>query len=204
MSKSGWYAIVGVLVAAFVWTSIQVKRQELNGSTLFGSAKGTMTVTNETPLSGRKAPDFTLKSLQGSEVSLADFKGQVVLIDFFATWCPPCRAAMPMLGELEAKYGNKGLKVISIDREETQGLVDDFAKEMQYKALVLLDEDGSVAEQYKVKGLPTLVIIDQRGKVSSYQMGFAPYAMDELEGKICKLLGIKFTPRYGRSRYERH
>lgn len=204
MSKSGWYALVAVLIAGFVWTSVQIKRSELEGNSLFGPAKGTMTVPTETPQSGHKAPDFTLKSLQNSEVSLADFKGQVVLLDFFATWCPPCRAAIPMLGELEAKYGDKGLKVISIDQGESQSVAADFAREMRYKALMLLDEDGSVGERYQVRGLPTFVIINQKGKESARQVGFAPYAIDDLEGQICKLLGVKFTPRHGRSRNERH
>lgn len=204
MGKWGWYAIVGVLVAGFVWTSIQVKRSELEGGTLFGSPQATMKVSSDAPLTGHKAPEFALKSLQGSQVSLADFKGQVVLLDFFSTWCPPCRAAVPMLQEFETKYKDKGLKVISIDQGESQSLVGAYAKETRYSALMLIDEDGSVSERYKVTGLPTFVVIDQKGKVAAYQMGFAPYAMDDLEGRICKLLGVKFTPRYGRSQHERH
>jgi len=198
------YAIVGVLIAGFVWTSIQVKRQELEGSTLFGPAKNRINVARETPLTGRKAPAFTLKSLKGEQVSLSDFKGQVVLIDFFATWCPPCRAVTPILRELETKYKDKGLTVISIDQGEPREMAADYAKEMGYTALMLVDEDGSVSERYKVTGLPTLVIIDQNGKVSSYQVGFAPQAMDKLEGQICKLLGIKFEPQYQGGPHVRH
>ena len=198
------YVLVGVLVAGFVWTSIQVKRSELEGNTLFGSSQNTIKVSSDAPLTGHKAPDFALKSLKGSQVSLADFKGKVVLLDFFSTWCPPCRAAVPVLQDLEAKYKDKGLEVISIDEQESQSLVRDYAKEMRYTALMLLDEDGSAGDKYKVNGLPTFVIIDQKGKVAAYQTGFAPYAMDDIEGRICKLLGIQFTPRYGRSHKERH
>lgn len=204
MGVAGKYAIVGVLVAAFVFTSVHIKRSELEGNTIFGTRRGGVGRPDKSPMSGRKAPEFSLTSLQGKQVSLADFNGQVVLLDFWASWCPPCRASMPLLGGLDAKYRDKGLKVISINERDTPALAEGVVKEMKYKALVLLDEDGSVADRYQIEYLPTLILIDQKGKVVWLKAGFAPYEAEPLERRICDLLRVKYTHGFGGGPSERN
>lgn len=144
-------------------------------------------------MAGKKAPDFTLKSLNGTPVSLSEYKGKnVVLLDFWASWCPPCRAAMPTLDRLSTQYGSKGLKIISINQQESADKASFFVKDLGYRQPVLLDADGSVCEQYGVTVLPTFVLIDKEGKVATVHTG-ALFGSD-LEGDICKELGIKYKP----------
>src|SRR5665647_2132327 len=144
--KGSTYAVVAILLIAFVWVSYQVKRSEMAGQ---GSVGGRMnTSPAKSGLISRQAPDFTLASVDGKKVSLAEFRNKnVVLLDFWATWCPPCRAAMPELAELDSKYGGKGLKVISINQGEDAATVAKFVKETGYKPLVLLD-DGPTGDKY--------------------------------------------------------
>ena len=205
MKQKGYlYAAVALLVAAFVWTSYQVKRSEMGVS---GSGARRDSQSPAAGLTGRKAPGLTLVSPGGKKVSLAEFEGKnVVLLDFWATWCPPCRAAMPRLAELEAKYGSKGLKVISINQGEDGPTVSSFVKETEYKPLVLLD-DGTAGDKYRVKAIPTIVIVDKTGKIRSVHEGYSPMLHRELEKETCKLLGLKYTPETGVKgvgRYERH
>ena len=193
MGSAGKYAIVAVLVAAFVGVSVQIKRSELEGGTLvFGHGK-IETTTSDTHMTGRKAPDFSLKSLGGDEVSLADFKGQVVLLEIWASSNPSSRPAMIITSALEAKYKDQGLKVMSINQRETPAVAEAFAKEMRFTSPVLLDEDGSVGERYKASRLPTVILIDKAGKVALYNAEFAPYVAEPLERKICELLGVEYV-----------
>jgi peroxiredoxin len=193
MGKSVKYAIVGVLVAGFVFTSVQVKRSELKGGTLVIGHGKIETTTSDTHMTGRMAPDFSLKTLGGDEVSLADFKGQTVLLEIWASSNPASRPAMIITSALEAKYKDKGLKVMSINQKETPAVAKAFAKEMRFTSPVLLDEDGSVSERYKASRLPTLILIDKTGKVAMYNAEFAPYAAELVERKICELLGVEYV-----------
>jgi len=190
MGKPGVYAALAVLIAAFGFTTYMVKRSEMT-QPLAGPQQGS---PSSPGLTGHKSPDFTLASVDGKKVSLAEFNGKsVVLLDFWATWCPPCRAAMPGLAELDDKYGSKGLKVISINQGEDAATVSRFVKETGYKPLVLLD-DGPTGKEYRVRAIPTLVLVDKTGKVAAVHEGYSPVTHSQLEEKICKLLGLKYVP----------
>jgi len=122
-------------------------------------------------LEGKAAPDFKLPGMDGDEVSLADLKGSVVLIDFWATWCGPCRASLPQLdGIYKAKKG-AGLKAFAIDLKEEKDVVEKFVKETKLTIPVLLDSEGSVAEKYQVNGIPQTVVIGKDGKVKKVVRG---------------------------------
>ena len=173
--KNGIYAFVALLVIVLIWVIYQAKRPGISSSAGDPNAK--------------KAPDFTLQSLDGNSVSLKQFEGKnVVLLDFWATWCPPCRAAMPELAALEAKYESRGLKVISVNQGEDKTTVQNFVRETGYKPLVLLDP-GSVGNMYGVRGIPTFVLVDKAGKLRHSQSGFAPGMGDDLGRRIEELLG---------------
>ena len=131
------------------------------------------------------APGFTLNTLNGRKVSLKDFKGKVVFLNFWATWCPPCVAEMPAMDVLHKKFKDKGLFVIAVNSEESVNKVSKFIKKRNYTFLVLLDEDGSVAnDSYRAIGFPTTYLIDKLGNV----VGKAEGARDWDSRESVKLL----------------
>jgi len=118
--------------------------------------------------------DFTLDTLSGDSFRLSDATGQVRLIDFWATWCAPCREEIPMLNELQASYGERGFKVLAIsDPEEEVGLIREFVEqhEVEYLNLVGTEE---VNEAYHVLGLPAAYLVDGEGRVVDSFMGPKP------------------------------
>lgn len=136
------------------------------------------------------APAFTLLDLEGNEVSLADFRGEVLLIDFWATWCAPCKEEIPMMNELQQSYGDAGFRILSIT-EESAEIVSDFVKvkPMNYTNLVGPDEYEEIATQYGVFSLPTAFLVDGEGKVVMDLRGTK--SRKALEGKIRELLGLE-------------
>ena len=98
---------------------------------------------------------------------------------------------MSSLAGLEQKYGAHGLKVISINQKEPRATVAKFVRERRYKPLVLLDEDGAAGERYSVSSIPTLVLVDKKGKVRAFEEGFDFATQFRLEEEACKLMGIK-------------
>jgi len=143
----------------------------------------------QSPLAGKTAPSFTLKDLNGKQVRLSDFKGKVVLLDFWATWCGPCRQAIPHLEALHKKYKDQGLVVIGINHERDHDKVKEFAKE-NISYIVLLDADREFAE-YGIRGIPAAFYIDREGKIRYCEIGFGPGREKEVEQKVSELLAIK-------------
>lgn len=137
-------------------------------------------------LVGKPAPAFTLKSLDGQDVSIEDLKGKIVILDFFATWCGPCRKAMPILAEVAKEYADKDVVLYAVDLKEPKAKVAGFIKQMGWDINVLLDEDGAVAGAYAVRGIPQTVIIGKDGNVASVHVGMQPKRVltEELDGLI--------------------
>ena len=109
------------------------------------------------------APDFTLERLGGGSVTLSDLRGQVVVVDFWASWCGPCVESMPHLQELHERYAGQGVVVLAVNVEEPDERVARFVEEGGYTFTVLLDRDGAVAEAYGVWGIPYTVVVDREG-----------------------------------------
>jgi thiol-disulfide isomerase/thioredoxin len=121
----------------------------------------------------RLAPDFTLPRVGGGDdVSLADGAGKVRLVDFWATWCAPCREEIPMLNELQATYRDRGLEILAIS-SENGAVLEEFVKEhgVQYTNLIGTDE---IAEQYGAVGLPTAFLVDGEGRIIEHFFGAKP------------------------------
>jgi len=116
---------------------------------------------------GKPAPDFTLKDLNGKDVKLADLKGSVIVLDYWATWCPPCVAAMPGLNELAGEMKEQGVKVVAMNADEEKDLVAGFINSRKLNHLiVLLDPESKVGEQYKANELlPTTMVIGKDGTI---------------------------------------
>jgi peroxiredoxin len=126
----------------------------------------------EHPMVGKPAPNFTLPSLDGKDISLASLKGKTVILDFWATWCPPCVKGLPVLmGIVESRKAD-GVVLWAVDLSETKSKVDAFLKKKGWNLSVLLDGKGKIAAQYKVGGIPHTVIIDPEGIVRSVEVGF--------------------------------
>jgi peroxiredoxin/tetratricopeptide (TPR) repeat protein len=142
--------------------------------------------------SGKPAPDFVLKDIDGNEAKLADFKGKVVLIDFWASWCGPCKRAMPHIQRIYEKYKDKDVVVLGINtRESQEGKVEPFLKEHKITYRTLVDNDGKVAKQYRVRGIPALFLIDMEGLIQFKHTGFRESLFDVLSGEIEELKGAE-------------
>jgi peroxiredoxin len=135
-------------------------------------------------VSGRDAPDFALEALDGSTVRLSDLAGQVRLIDFWATWCVPCREEIPMFMELLENYGPQGFTILAIS-DENSSIVRDFVESNAIPYPNLIDS-GEVSEKYGVLALPSAFLVDREGKIVESFMGPKPRKV--LEAKIRELL----------------
>jgi thiol-disulfide isomerase/thioredoxin len=132
------------------------------------------------------AADFRLEDMQGKTVNLSDFRGKPVLIDFWATWCPPCRAAIPGIEKLHQAYSGKGLVVLGISLDQGGwDSVKEFMHEYRISYTVLKGTDDVVAS-YQVRTIPMMVLLDKNGKIVKRYLGFG--SEDDLESDIKSLL----------------
>jgi peroxiredoxin len=114
---------------------------------------------------GDKAPDFQLQTLDGKVVKLSDYHGKVVLINFWATWCQPCRTEMPDLQKVYESWRGRGLEVLAVNIAETPVAVQAFKKELGLTFPILLDSQKEVTKLYKVGPIPTSFFVDESGKI---------------------------------------
>ncbi len=143
-------------------------------------------------LSGKAAPDFTLESLDGSKVTLSELKGNVVILDFWATWCGPCKMALPKLNEFAqwAKDNNKAVKVYAVDvwertkGDETKRAVTEFWTSKGYVMPTLLDTGDETAKKYGFDSIPTTIVVGPDGKVFTIHVGFNPDMVEELKKNV--------------------
>jgi peroxiredoxin len=121
---------------------------------------------------GKPAPDFTLKSVTGKNLKLSEMTGNVVLINFWASWCGPCREEMPLLNALHNKYAPLGFSVLGVNVEENGDAAKGFLKDFPVDFPVLLDSVNQVSKQYQVIAMPTTVVVDRDGKVRYLHQGY--------------------------------
>ena len=122
-----------------------------------------------------KAADFTLKTIDGEEVSLSDFEGKVVLLDFWATWCPPCRRGVPDLVEIQKKYKDELVIIgISLDNQSTVADIEPFIEEYGINYPVVLGNQQVVNDYGNIQAIPTSFIIDQSGNIKQTHVGLVP------------------------------
>lgn len=123
---------------------------------------------------GHVAPDFTLKTLDGTTVRLSDLRGQkVVLINFWATWCPPCRLEMPTMQQIYTEYRTRGFEILAVNIESDAGKeIGDFVKELRLTFPILLDPDMKVTRRFRIIGLPVSVLIDRQGVIRAKEIGY--------------------------------
>ena len=142
---------------------------------------------------GQTPPAFVLPDLSGNNVSLSDFEGKVVVLDLWATWCPPCRKEIPFLVSLYEQYKDQGLEVIGVGLDQGgASVIAPFveANEVTYTILV---GNQDISQQYKVSGIPMTLMIDRDGRVASKDVGFAPTMEAEMRARVEELLSRQAT-----------
>ncbi|MFP3897081.1 MAG: redoxin domain-containing protein [Anaerolineales bacterium] len=125
----------------------------------------------KSPEAGNPAFDFTLQSLGGEEVSLSDFRGQVVMLNFWASWCGPCRIEIPHMIELYNEKRDQGFEIVAVNLREDADRVEDFSQELGMAFPILLDKNGQIGAAYHVRGIPTSIFIDEEGVIRHVHMG---------------------------------
>jgi peroxiredoxin len=140
------------------------------------------------------APDFTLQNLTGHPLTLSSYRGKVVLLDFWATWCGPCREEIPRFVELQNQYGGRGLQILGVSMDDSPDPVRDFYQNFKMNYPVVMGT-AKTGEMYGgVLGLPIAFVIDQHGRIRAKHIGETP--ISTFEGEITKLLqvGAASTP----------
>ncbi|MEX0683722.1 MAG: TlpA disulfide reductase family protein [Dehalococcoidia bacterium] len=148
---------------------------------------------------GALAPDFLLQDMDGAEVRLSDFRGRPVILNFWATWCAPCRKEMPQFVQAYEAHQDDGLVVIGLNLQESESIIRPFTDDYGVGFPVLIDRDGEVGDAYRVTGVPETLFIDADGVVRNRFIGpfqskergtdvQAPIAQSELEERIAEIL----------------
>ena len=121
--------------------------------------------------SGQPAPPFTATALTGEPVSLDSLRGKAVVINFWATWCPPCRSEMPDLEQVYTGHKDNDVVVLAVNVQEAPEIINRFVHQYGLSFPVLLDTSGAISQTYGVQSLPTTIFVDKAGQISTYQMG---------------------------------
>jgi peroxiredoxin len=135
-----------------------------------------------------RAPPFTLASRGGRDVSLAQYRGQVVMINFWASWCGPCRQEMPLLEGIYKKYRGAGFTMLGVNVEPDSKAADEWLKQTPVSFPILYDRDSKVSKLYDVAGMPSTVIIDRSGKLRMLHRGYKPGDENEYLDSIRALI----------------
>ena len=175
--------LVSVLVAGSLFIGATRVQSPQLGST---PATGAVSATTPAPLPDHPAPDFTLAALDGSAVTLSELKGSVVLINIWATWCPPCRAEMPVIQATYERYRDQGFTVLAVDLQEDPATVDAYMRRYGLTFPALLDRDGKVSVAYRSSALPSSYFVDRNGVIRSVYRGPMPRSV--LGGTVEQLL----------------
>ena len=135
---------------------------------------------------GQPAPDFSLPDLGGQQVSLSRFRGKIVMLDSWATWCGPFRMTLPVVERLQKEYADS-MVVLAVNLQETHDIVNDYVRAHGIHSRVLLDEEGSVGLMYGAESIPLQVLIDKQGVVRYAMPGYGPRMAAVLREEINKL-----------------
>jgi peroxiredoxin len=178
-SRTTWQALIVLLLALGV-TWIVLSREPANVAAIVDDPPAL-------PQEGFVAPDFALEALDGRTIALSELRGQVVLINFWATWCPPCRAEMPAIQQVYEQYRDQGFEVLVVNVQELDAQMSAFVEERGLTFPVLADRDGSVSNVYQVTSIPTTFFVDRSGVIQEIIVG-GPLARALIESKITALL----------------
>lgn len=135
----------------------------------------------------QNAPGFSLPG-QNKTIQLSKYKGKVVYLDFWASWCDPCKRSFPWMNELQTLYGDDGFRIIAVNLDESRKDAEEFLKKMPAKFDVAFDKSGKTAEAYNLKAMPSSFLIDRNGKLVHKSLGYRAEEKKVLEKKIKQLV----------------
>lgn len=159
------------------WTTISLVALALGIIWTFASRIPVAATTGEapppSPREGFSAPDFTLDLLGGGQITLSDLRGKVVLVNYWASWCPPCRAEMPAIEKVYRSFKPLGLEVLAVNvtNQDSETAADAFARKLGLTFPIPLDRSGEAAARYTLRGLPSSYFIDREGVIRSVVVG---------------------------------
>lgn len=183
-------AVLAALVAAFAAFLLWSRLTSLSGA---GGGFDSILAAVADSQRDRPAPLFTLRDPKGIEYALEDLRGQVVLVNFWATWCEPCRAEMPELDALAHEYRDAGFRVLAVNVLEEPDAIQRFGEELGLGLPLLVDRSGEVYKAYNVQGLPTSYLIDAEGMIRDVRIGVVTRRY--LEARLPALLSAAAAPR---------
>jgi cytochrome c biogenesis protein CcmG, thiol:disulfide interchange protein DsbE len=140
------------------------------------------------PWGGGATPTLVLKDLDGREHRLADYQGKVVVVNFWATWCEPCRDEMPSFNRLKARFGNAPFAIVAVNLAEGEARIGEFLKKVPVDFPVLLDRDGSVSKAWRARLLPYTVVLDPQQRIRYTALGELDWGAPEVEARLRTLL----------------
>jgi thiol-disulfide isomerase/thioredoxin len=191
MKKSLIVLIAAILIGVSILTVNNYNASNLKANSLEGNTDKSSTTQNDAankPIGinpnviKTKAIDFKLKDLDGKEFSLSDLKGKKVFLNFWATWCPPCKAEMPEIEKLYQETQDSDLVIVAVEIGESLDTVKSFINSNKYSFKVLLDSDQSVASKYNIASIPTSYFINVDGNIVSKKVG--AMNIDEMKAYI--------------------
>lgn len=159
--------VVLLLVAMFILASCSSPQEKTGGGSSGASQVGLQ--------AGNTAPDFTLKDIDGKNVKLSDYRGKIVVVNFFGVWCPWCVKEMPGFVSIYNDYKSKGVELLVVDVGDSESTLADYLKTNNFSIKPVIDANQEVSRKYQVNGFPTSYIIDKNGVIKKVNIGY----MDE-------------------------
>ncbi|MBT3313613.1 MAG: TlpA family protein disulfide reductase [Anaerolineae bacterium] len=169
---------IGIVALGLAWTLFSADKK---GNSTAGLIPA--------PQAGFLAPDFTLETLEGESITLSDLRGKAVLLNFWATWCPPCRAEMPAFQQAYADYADQDFVIVAVNaiQQDNLAAINEFQAEFGLSFPIVLDNDANVSRAYQVRSLPTSFFIDKKGVISEVVIG-GPIAEALIRSRIEELI----------------
>ncbi|MEW8085578.1 MAG: TlpA disulfide reductase family protein [Candidatus Thiodiazotropha endolucinida] len=133
------------------------------------------------------APDFTLKSREGVNIKLSELRGQVVMVNFWASWCGPCRQEMPLLQQLFDRYQSLGFSLLGVNVDGDRAAADKMLSDLPVSFPILYDDRSKVSKQYQVKAMPSTFMVDRDGRIRYLHKGYKPGYEEEYQQQIRQL-----------------
>jgi peroxiredoxin len=159
---------------------------QLRGIILFGLTLAFAAAAAEP---GTQAPGFTATTFEGKQVSLADYRGKIVFVDFWASWCSPCRESLPLYDKLAADFGADDFAVIAVNLDETAADAKKFIAQHPVRYTIVQNPQGDIPKMFGVAGMPSSYLIDRDGTIRQRHIGFDKKDVDMLRAEVTKLLG---------------
>ncbi len=168
--------------------AIETGRRRCSATLFAGLALSLFAATVRAVGIGEPAPAFSLPTASGEAVALSSLRGRVVYVDFWASWCAPCRYSFPWMNGMQERYGGRGLSIVAINVDRRRADAARFLTANPPRFTVVYDDQGATPESYAVKGMPSSYLVDAQGNVVGVEVGFTNDRKSALEDRIRALL----------------